>query len=171
MDIAFVVAAAKNGVIGIDNTLPWHLPEDMKHFRRVTMGKAIIMGRKTFASIGKALPGRTNIVLSQQTDLPLPEGVLLANNIEQALHFAEQVCQDEGHTEAMVIGGEQIYQLFMPYAKKLYLTEVNADINGDAFFHYVTQEWQLVSEESHLATDANPYDYRFCVLEKQATVK
>lgn len=171
MDIAFIVAAAKNGVIGINNTLPWHLPEDMKHFRRVTMGKAIIMGRKTFASIGKALPGRTNIVLSQQTDLNLPEGVLLANSVEQALHFAEQVCHDEGHTEAMVIGGEQIYSLLMPYAKRLYLTEVNAKVEGDAYFHYAAEQWQLISEESHRATDANPYDYRFCVLEKQAIVE
>lgn len=171
MEIALIVAAASNGVIGINNTLPWHLPEDMKHFRQVTMGKAIIMGRKTFVSIGKALPGRTSIVLSQASDLDLPKGVLLANNVEQALHYAKQVCQDKGHTEAMVIGGEQIYNLFMPYANRLYLTEVKANIDGDAYFYYKKEDWQLVSEEAHRATEANPYDYRFCVLEKQAIVE
>lgn len=163
MDVSLIVAAAENGTIGIENRLPWRLPEDLRYFKRVTMGKPVIMGRKTFESIGKPLPGRTNIVLSSQHDLSLPEGVVLAHSVAQALQAAAQV------QEVMIIGGEQIYQLFMPYATRLYLTEVQAVINGDARFLYNRNEWKLISTEQHFATDDNPYDYRFCVLEKQAT--
>ncbi len=169
IEIALVVAAAKNGVIGIENRLPWHLPADLKHFRDTTMGKPIIMGRKTFESIGKALPGRTNIVVSRNTELALPEGVLLAQDVAQAVEQAKQIALQTGVNEIMVIGGEQIYRVSMPLATRIYLTEVDADPEGDAFFAYQSTDWQRIELQSFEATDDNPYNYRFCILEKRAT--
>lgn len=162
ISVAMIVAAAKNGVIGINNQMPWHLPEDLKYFRRVTMGKPIIMGRKTFESIGKALPGRLNIVISRQKDVQLPEGVVLQNSVGDALALAKQHAQEQGLSEVMVIGGEQIYRACMPFADMLYLTEVDAEPEGDAWFEYQPKEWQLRTAEQHLACDKNPYNYRFC---------
>lgn len=166
ISVALIVAAASNGVIGVDNQLPWHLPEDLKYFRRVTMGKPIIMGRKTFESIGKPLPGRLNIVVSRQTDLQLPEGVVLQASIEQALQYAQQYAEKQNIEQIMVIGGEQIYRASMAYADTLYLTEVEASIKGDAWFEYQAAEWQMVRAEEHKACDKNPFNYRFCELKR-----
>ncbi len=167
MKIAMIVAMAENTVIGVNNQLPWYLPEDLRYFKHVTMSKPIIMGRKTFESIGRALPGRTNIVVSRQADLNLPEGVKLAATLEQAYDIAESVCLIEGLDEAMVIGGEQIYQAAFKHAQRLYLTKVKAVIEGDAFFTgFDEHQWSLVSEEAHAASGANPHDYSFCVYEK-----
>lgn len=166
MDISLVVAAALNGTIGINNTLPWHLPEDLRYFKQVTMGKPIIMGRKTYESIGRPLPGRTNIVISHNKNLSLPESVLVAASADEALALAAAT----GVAEAMIIGGEQVYQLFMARANRLYLTEVKANIEGDAQFIYNKNEWRLVKEEQHFAAGDNPYDYRFCVLDKKVSV-
>ena len=166
MDISLVVAAALNGTIGINNTLPWHLPEDLRYFKQVTMGKPIIMGRKTYESIGRPLPGRTNIVISRNPNLGLPESVLIAASADEALALAANT----GATEAMIIGGAQIYQLLMQKANRLYLTEVEANIEGDAHFTYNKKEWYLSKAEQHLASGDNPYNYRFCVYEKQPLV-
>ena len=169
MDIAIIVAMAQNGVIGRNNQLPWYLPEDLRYFKQTTMAKPIIMGRKTFESIGKALPGRTNIVISRQKDLQLPEGVKLVGSLAQALEVAEAVCLIEEADEAMIIGGEQIYKEAMDSASKLYLTKVLADVEGDASFTgFDASEWELISEEPHAASGSNPYDYAFCVYQKKA---
>ena len=167
MEIALIVAMAKNGVIGRENRLPWRLPEDLRYFKKVTMGKPIVMGRKTFDSIGKALPGRTNIVISSQSDLLLPEGVRLASSIQEAISIAQSVCVNDGVDELMVIGGEQIYKLCMPQATRLYLTKVHEEVDGDASFtSFDESEWALLSQEDFQASEDNPYDYSFCVYEK-----
>ena len=166
---AMIVAMAENGVIGCDNQLPWHLPEDLRYFKATTMGKPIIMGRKTFDSIGRALPGRINIVVSSQADLSLPEGVRLANSIEEASAIAKNICLQDGVDEIMVIGGEKIYQLFMQQTQRLYLTRVFADVEGDAQFPgFDESEWQLLQEEKYSASGNNPYDYSFCLFERKA---
>ena len=168
MKIALIVAMAENGVIGKNNQLPWYLPEDLKYFKATTMGKPIVMGRKTFESIGKALPGRTNIVLSRQTDLKLPEGVRIAASIEEAIDISEAVSVIDGSEEIMIIGGEQIYTLFMEKASRLYLTKVHAAVEGDAYFSgFEESEWELMTEEGHKASGSNPHDYSFCVLERK----
>lgn len=164
--VAMIVAAAKNGVIGLNNQMPWHLPEDLKYFRRVTMGKPVIMGRKTFESIGKPLPGRLNIVISRQKDLALPEGVVLQSSVEDAICYAKQYAEERGVNEVMVIGGEQIYRACMPIADTLYLTQVEAEPEGDAWFEYQAKEWRLLTAEQYLACDKNPYNYRFCEFER-----
>lgn len=167
MDISLIVAMAGNGVIGRNNQLPWHLPEDLKYFRRTTMGKPIIMGRKTFESIGKPLPGRTNIVISRQAGLALPEGVHLANSLDEALAIASKVCSADGVDEVMVIGGEQVYALCMPRATRIYLTRVHAVVEGDAHFPAFDESgWKLLRQEDHAASGSNPYHYSFCVLER-----
>ncbi len=168
MDIALIVAMAQNGVIGRNNQLPWHLPEDLRYFKKTTMGKPIIMGRKTFESIGKPLPGRTNIVISAQENILLPEGVRLAGSVNEARAIAENVGMADGVTEVMVIGGEQIYSLFMPEAQRIYLTKVHADIEGDASFSaFKENDWQMVTEQHFQASENNPYNYSFCVLERK----
>lgn len=148
--LALIVAQSRNRVIGIDNTLPWHLPEDLKYFKATTMDKPIIMGRKTYDSIGRPLPGRTNIVVTRQTDWSAP-GVKVASTLEEAVALASA----EQPEEVMVIGGAQIYELMLPAADRIYLTQVDTDIEGDAFFPELPQdEWQEVSrqlpEKEHL---------------------
>lgn len=168
MDIALIVAMAQNGVIGRNNQLPWHLPEDLRYFKKNTMGKPIIMGRKTFESIGKPLPGRTNIVISTQENICLPEGVRHARSVTEARAIAESVAGIDGVDEVMVIGGEQIYTLFMPEARRIYLTKVHADVDGDARFSAFTEsDWNVVAEQRFQASENNPYDYSFCVLDRK----
>lgn len=167
MKIALVVAAADNRCIGINNALPWHLPEDLKFFKRTTMGKPIIMGRLTFESIGRPLPGRTNIVISNNKNYA-HDGIKVANSLEEALNIAAAITQADGVDEVMVIGGAGIYQLSLPHADRLYYTRVHARVNGDAFFPEINwSEWQLLSQEDHRAAGNNPYDYSFLLYEKR----
>lgn len=167
MLISLIVAAAKNRCIGINNALPWYLPEDLKYFKRVTMGKPIIMGRKTFESIGKLLPGRTNIVITHNKSYSR-EGIKVATSLDEALHIAEAVALIDGQEEVMVIGGAGIYQLCLPRADRLYYTKVHAAVNGDAFFPELNwNEWKRVAQEDYPASGNNPYDYSFCVYERQ----
>lgn len=167
MKISLVVAAADNRCIGIDNKLPWHLPEDLKFFKRVTMGKPIIMGRKTFESIGKPLPGRTNIVITRQGDNYKSVAVKTAASLDEALRIAEGVAVADGKDEVMVIGGAGIYALCLPRADRLYYTKVHAQVKGDAFFPEVNwREWKVTSQEVHKASGNNPYDYSFFLYEK-----
>ena len=164
MKISLIVAVSRNGVIGIDNQLPWHLPEDLKYFKSVTMGKPIIMGRKTFDSIGRPLPGRTNIVITRDSSWQA-EGVEVAQTLAQAMVLARLACAQADADEAMVIGGEQIYRMTLPAADRLYLTEVQAEVEGDAFFPEIAaDEWQQVSEQVPEMTDTHPY--RFVVLDR-----
>ena len=164
--LAVIVAASRNGVIGRNNALPWHLPEDLRYFKRITMGKPIVMGRKTFESIGRPLPGRTNIVISRQPDYA-PEGVRVVASLDAALALAEDIALIDGTDELMVIGGAEIYKAAIPKASRLYLTEVHADIDGDAYLPAIDwSQWHEQSRERFNAGDANPYDYSFVIFER-----
>ena len=166
MKLAIIVAQARNRVIGVNNKLPWHLPEDLKYFKRVTMGKPVIMGRNTYESIGRPLPGRTNIVISRQADYK-PEGVEVVSSLEAARELAESIGLINGIEEAMVIGGAQIYEQALSLAGRLYLTEVDAEIQGDAWFpEFAREDWKEVGRESFSAEGSNPYNYSFIVLDR-----
>ena len=167
MNLAIIVAQAKNRVIGINNKLPWHLPEDLRYFKQVTMGKPIIMGRNTYESIGRPLPGRTNIVITRQNHYA-PEGVRVVNSLDEAVELAESIALINGIDEAMVIGGAQIYEQALASAHRLYLTEVDAEIEGDAWFpEFERQEWSEVGREDFSAEGPNPYNYSFIVLDRK----
>ncbi|MCP4595700.1 dihydrofolate reductase, partial [Neptuniibacter sp.] len=133
MNLAIIVAQAKNRVIGVNNKLPWRLPEDLRYFKQVTMAKPIIMGRNTFESIGRPLPGRTNIVISRNPDYA-PANVKVVSSLDAAIELAESICLIDGAEEVMVIGGAQIYEQALEKADRLYLTEVDTEIEGDAWF-------------------------------------
>ena len=164
--LSLIVAMSANRVIGINNSLPWHLPNDLKYFKQATMGKPIVMGRKTFESIGKPLPGRRNIVITRDSDYQA-EGIDVVTSLEAAISLGEDICLVNGQEEVMVIGGAQIYQLALEKADRLYVTHVDADIHGDAYFPEV--EWPsftLVAEEAFAAEGPNPYDYRFSIYQR-----
>jgi len=168
--LSIIVAMANNNAIGKDNQLLWHLPEDLQYFKRTTMGKPIVMGRKTFESIGRPLPGRLNIVITRQQDWQ-HDGVKVVHSIDDALRLAEAQSMIDGVDEVMVIGGAEIYKTALPQADKLYITRVDAEIEGDAFFPEIDSSvWQETNREGFLASDSalktNTYDYAFCVLDK-----
>jgi dihydrofolate reductase len=159
--VSIIAAMDRNRLIGNNNQLPWRLPADLAHFKRVTMGKPIIMGRKTFESIGKPLPGRINIVLTRSTDFHT-EGVLTANTLDQALEMAV------GEDEVMVIGGSEIYALALPRADRLYLTYVESSYQGDAWFPpFDSEQWRVIASEEHAADGNNSCDYRFVTYERK----
>lgn len=160
--INIIVATANNGVIGKDGTLPWRLPADLAHFKDVTMGHPIIMGRNTYESIGRPLPGRTNIVITRNPDFAA-EGCVIAGSLDEAFKKAEI---SEGSDEIFIIGGELVYIAALPLAQRIFLTKINADIAGDKFFKFDRTEWQQKSAEHHKADELNPYNYEFAVLEK-----
>jgi dihydrofolate reductase len=161
--LAVIVAAAENGVIGRNNALPWHLPEDLRYFKRVTMGKPIVMGRKTFESIGRPLPGRTNIVITRNPDFTA-EGVRVVASLDEAVRLAGDIALIDGAQELVVIGGAEIYKASIPRADRLYITEVHASVEGDAYLPEIDwAHWREVGRERHAASDANPYDYSFVV--------
>jgi dihydrofolate reductase len=163
--VALIVAMAKNRVIGRNNALPWHLSEDLKYFKRVTLGKPVIMGRKTFESIGRPLPGRTNIVVSQSGFSA--ENIRVVNNLDDALKLADSIAHIDGVEEIMVIGGAQLYAHALPKVQRMYLTLVDAEVDGDAFFaEFDPSEWREVSREDHAPVEPNPYPYSFIVLER-----
>lgn len=170
--LSIIVAMANNRAIGKDNELLWHLPEDLKYFKRMTMGKPIVMGRKTFESIGRPLPGRLNVVITRQKDWQ-HDGVKVVHTIDDALKLAEAQSIIDGVDEMMVIGGAEIYKTALPKADQLYITKVDAEIEGDAFFPEVDESiWEEVSKETFSAKDSelktNPYDYAFCRYERRA---
>lgn len=168
IELAVIVAAAENGVIGRNNALPWHLVEDLRYFKRATMGKPIVMGRKTYESIGRPLPGRTNIVITRQKDYRA-EGVRVVASLDEALVLAEQVALIDGAGELMVIGGAEIYAAALPRADRLYLTEVHAEVEGDAVLPPIDwDDWRELHRERHRAVPPNPYDYSFVVFERVA---
>ena len=160
MIISMIAALSNNRVIGRDNALPWHLPEDLKYFKRVTMGKPLLMGRKTYQSIGRPLPGRTSIVLTRQPDFDAP-GVVVVNTPEQALGEARLLDADE----LMVIGGEDVYRTMLPMAQRLYLTRLDIDVAGDAFFPQLeSSQWRELNRQDIAAGEAT-CAYSFVVLE------
>lgn len=166
MRISLIVALADNRVIGRDNRMPWHLPDDLKYFKRMTMGKPILMGRRTFESIGKPLPGRTNIVITRQTDWRA-EGVQVVHSLSEGIELATSLPLIDRNEEVMVIGGAQIYREALPKTQRLYLTEIHGEIEGDTFFPPVNgEEWMEVAREDHQARPASPYDHSFVVLDR-----
>lgn len=166
MKRSMIVAMDQNRVIGINNKLPWYLPKDLKYFKQVTMGKPILMGRKTFESIGKPLPGRTNIVITRNKQWQA-QGVKVAHSLSEAFSLAEAIGEIDGQTELMVIGGDQIYQSCLPEAQRIYLTHVHAEVNGDAWFPELDwTEWKEVAREDFNAEGPNPYDYSFVVYDR-----
>ncbi|MCE9677850.1 type 3 dihydrofolate reductase [Shewanella sp. AS1] len=159
MKIAMIAAMANNRVIGKDNQMPWHLPEDLRHFKAMTLGKPVVMGRKTFESIGRPLPGRHNIVISRQEGL-LIEGVSCVTSFEAALALVGD-CE-----ELVVIGGGQLYESLLPRADKLYLTQIDLDVEGDTYFPaWDDGSWRIESSECH--KNDKELQYRFINLIKE----
>jgi dihydrofolate reductase len=160
MIISLIAAMDRNRLIGNKNQLPWHLPADFAHFKSVTMGKPVIMGRKTYESIGKPLPGRSNIVLTQNPELAY-EGVICVASFEDA------VAAEPEAEELMIIGGSSIYEMLLPKIDRMYLTYVEAEFEGDAWFpDFDDSQWMEVESETHLADEKNRYDCRFVTLER-----
>jgi dihydrofolate reductase len=157
--LTLIVARARNGVIGRDNALPWRLPEDLQHFKRTTLGAPIIMGRKTWDSIGRPLPGRRNIVVSRNHGLTLDGAEVVAS-----LEDAQRLCI--GAEQVFLIGGAQLYAHALPSADRLIVTEIDADVPGDAFFPAVDRsKWIEVARETH-HSEANGFDYAFVTYER-----
>ncbi len=166
--VALIVAVARNGVIGRDNDLPWKLSGDLRWFKAQTLGKPILMGRRTWQSIGRALPGRENIVIGR-TRVELPDGVHQRESLPTALQLADELCLRDGAGEIMVIGGAQLYEAALPVANRLYLTEVLADVEGDTRFpHWDTQDWQEQSVEEGVARDGDTHAFRHRILQRRA---
>lgn len=160
MNITLVVAIAENNAIGKNNQLLWHLPADLKHFKQITSGHTIIMGRKTYDSIGKPLPNRRNIVITRQNDLKL-EGVEVVGSLNDAV----ALCTTE--SEVFVIGGAEIYKSALPLAQKIYLTTVHQSFDADAFFPEIDREqWTETEKESHSPDEKNAFSYTFSTLER-----
>lgn len=158
--LSMIVATANNRIIGKDNDMPWHLPADLAYFKRVTLGKPVIMGRKTFESIGRPLPGRHNIVISRDVNYQAA-GVDTVTSVDDALALVK------GVEEVMVIGGGAIYQHCLPSADRLYITHIEADIDGDTQFpFYDTKLWKKIESNQRLADENNQYNLDFCVYEK-----
>jgi dihydrofolate reductase len=161
MELSLIVAVSQNGVIGRAGGLPWHLSADLRRFKRITLGHTLIMGRKTYESIGRALPGRTSIVISSQRGYQAP-GCEVAADWPTAVRLATP------DSQAFVIGGRQIYQLALPQVQCMYWTQVLAEVEGEVRFPAVDwSEWQLVSEEFQPADDRNDHACRFCVYKRR----
>lgn len=161
MKISMIAAMANNRVIGLDNKMPWHLPADLAFFKRVTVGKPVLMGRKTYQSIGRPLPGRKNIVLSRDASLVI-EGVECVQSIEQAKLLLGDI------EELMIIGGATIYEQFLPIAERLYLTFIELKVDGDTQFpdYQKHVQWHEIKRESHLKDEKNVYNYQFVTLDR-----
>lgn len=155
--LSIIVAIANNNVIGKDNKLIWHLPEDLKRFKTLTTGHTIIMGRKTFESLGRVLPNRKHIVLCNDATMNIED-----KNVEVLPDISlldKYINSDE---ENFIIGGATIYKLLMPYANKMYITKINQDFDGDVYFPEIEEtQWQEISREPGLKNEANPYDYEY----------
>jgi dihydrofolate reductase len=163
MTISIIVAVTNNGVIGRNNDIPWYLPEDLKWFKKHTLNHAIVMGRKCFESIGRALPKRMNIVITRDV-FYLASGCVIVHSLSEAI----QVARSEGETEVFIIGGGEIYHQAIDICTKIYLTQVDADIEGDVFFQApLIEEWNVTFEEKHVKDEKNEYDFIFKVLERK----
>jgi len=157
--VSLIWAMDRNGLIGCDNRLPWQLQSDMAWFRKNTMGKPILMGRKTYESIGRPLPGRSNLILSRQQDLCL-DGCTVVHNLTAAMAAVPDA------EEIMVMGGAEIYALLLSRADRLYITEIDAAFEGDTWFPaFDRSQWRAISRESHQADERNAYPYAFTILE------
>lgn len=160
--VSLVAAVARNGVIGRDNDLPWRLPDDLKHFKTITLGKPVVMGRRTFESIGRPLSGRENRVVSRRVDFEAP-GCRVFSGLDEALQAGPE-------PEVMVIGGAQVYAEALPLVRRIYLTEVDADVKGDARFPTLDPAaWREVSREHHPADERHAHAFALCILERVPT--
>ncbi|OUR65706.1 dihydrofolate reductase [Methylophaga sp. 42_25_T18] len=160
MKVAIIVAMDKQGLIGRNNDLPWKLSADLKYFRRVTMGKPLVMGRNTHESIGRALPGRKNIIVTSNTDYQV-DGCTVVPSLEQAL----LACDDA--EEVMVMGGASLYEQLLPEVERIYLTHVDVELEGDTWFpQWNKDQWQEISREDHPADEKNQYPYSFVVYDR-----
>ena len=161
MLISLIVAMANHRVIGRSNAMPWHMPADLRHFKAVTLGKPVVMGRRTFESIGRPLPGRRNLVISRNPEWQAA-GVEVAPTLDAALALLAD------YDEVMIIGGGQLYAEALPRADRLYLTHIELAVEGDTFFpDYQRYRWQQIEQSSHPADDKNPHAYRFETLQRQ----
>ena len=165
MKIAMIAAMAQNRIIGADNDMPWHLPADLKHFKAITLGKAVIMGRKTYQSIGRALPGRPNIVITNNADYSLSDATVV-DSPESALEVAKALSVDSD--EIMIIGGGTIYQAFLDKADTLYLTHIDLSVDGDTQFpdYEAVGTWREVSREENDPDEKNNHAYTFVTLSR-----
>lgn len=151
--LSIIVAIAKNGAIGINNTLPWHLPEDLKRFKALTMGHHIVMGRKTYESLGRLLPGRTSVIVTRNQGYKV-EGALVAHSLQDAI----ALCEDDD--EVFLIGGAELYQDGLKLANKLYITEIALEVEGDAFFpDFSHQEWFETTRDAHVSAQGLAFSY------------
>jgi dihydrofolate reductase len=159
VSIAFIFAMGRNREIGLNNQLPWYLPGDLKFFKKVTMGHPIIMGRKTYESIGRPLPGRTNVIVTRQHDFHA-EGCTV-------MHSAEEVIEAFPNEKVYVIGGTQLFNSFFPQANELVVTYIDADFEADTYFPEIpADEWVLIETEPGLKDEKNPYDYEFRIYKR-----
>lgn len=156
--ISLIVAHDKNRVIGYENKMPWYLPGELQYFKEQTMGKPMIMGRKTFESIGRALPGRRNIVITRNKNYHA-EGIEVVSSLDEALQLAGDV------EEIMIIGGEQIFKVAIDIADRLYITLIEHEFTGDTFFPSYGDEWKLVSKSEKVETP-DGYSFTYCIYEK-----
>ncbi len=163
MTVSIIVAMAENGVIGRDMDLPWHISADLKRFKALTMGHHIVMGRKTYESIGRLLPGRTTVIITRQADYHVA-GAVVVHSLEAARAVAAE------DSELFIIGGGQIYELALPLAEKLHITRVHTEVDGDTLFPDVHwEDWQLIGAERHSADEKNDYDYTFESYQKKSS--
>jgi dihydrofolate reductase len=164
MKIHAIVACGLNGGIGLNDQLPWRLPADLAHFKQQTWGHCLLMGRKTYASVGKPLPGRTTLVISRQADLAVPEGVVVVHSVAEAIEAARQ----RQGTILWVVGGAEIYRLAMPFVEILELTLVHTSPEADAFFDLPNDtDWQTTAKVFRPADDKNPFDMEFITYQKR----
>jgi dihydrofolate reductase len=160
--IAAIVAVSTNSIIGKENKLPWHLPADLQHFKKLTSGHAILMGRKTYESIGKALPNRLNLILTRNLNFKAPNCFII-NNLQSACEIAKE----QNYTNLFVIGGAEVYKELLPFCQKIYLTEVQTIAEGDAFFELNKQEWQETSRNLTEKDEKNEYAMLFLEFERK----
>lgn len=166
--IAIIVCAARNGTIGQNGKMPWRMPSDLKHLKATTMGKPVVMGRKTYQSIGKALPGRTNIVVTRQPGFVLPDAIVVSN-LAAAIAEAEKVAAATGASEIMVLGGGEIYLAALPLADRVYLTRLAADIDGDTHFPDLPDaDWTITSRAPLPRTPKDDGDAETLVYQRRA---
>lgn len=158
--ISLIFGISRNHIIGQNNKLPWHIPADLAYFKRVTLGHPVVMGRKTYESIGKPLPGRNNIIITRDESFSA-DGCTICRSINEVLELASD-------GEIFIIGGAEIYRQFMPFADKMYITFIDADVDGDTLLEDIDyRAWDLISQQPGVKDEKNPYDYKFLVYKKK----
>lgn len=163
--LSILVAMAKNRVIGRNNQLPWHLPADLKHFKLLTMGQTIVMGRKTYESIGRPLPGRENIIITRQTGYKVP-GATVVNSLQDAILKCEE--SSTINSENFIIGGEKLYWQTLDICQRIYITEIQSDFEGDVFFpEFDRSDWKEIQRDKHTSENDTHIEYHFVILDRK----